>query len=72
MVSFIALGLFILTWSCGNLSMFVANQYRIRVESSPSPAPISTYGGLEAVLIGGSEEGGGVVDFVNNTFLVTQ
>lgn len=52
--------------------MFVANQYRIRVESSPSPAPISTYGGLEAVLIGGSEEGGGVVDFVNNTFLVTQ
>lgn len=47
---------------------FIANQFRVRVESSPSPAPISTYGGLEAVLIG-EVAGGGEI---NNTFLVTQ
>jgi len=45
-------------------SHIVANQYRIRIESSPSPAPISTYGGLEAVMIGH--------DYINETFMVTQ
>lgn len=54
----------------------VANQYRIRVESSPSPAPISTYGGLEAIVIGESadDEDQHVMQqqLVNSTFLVTQ
>lgn len=42
----------------------LANQYRLTLESSPSSAPISTYGGIEAVLIGH--------DFINETFLITK
>lgn len=52
----------------------IANQYKIRVESSPSPAPISTYGGLEVIVIGsnGLEHGDNGAELVNSTFLVTQ
>ncbi len=46
--------------------LFAANQYKITLESSPPlGVPISTYGGVEAIVINGND------DF-NETHLITQ
>ena len=42
---------------------FCANQFKISLDSSPSPAPISTYGGIEVLI--------STRDGLNESFLIT-
>jgi hypothetical protein len=41
-----------------------AHQYHIRVDSSPSPVPVTSYGKIQLTLIGDSD--------INETFTLTQ
>lgn len=43
---------------------FCAHQYHVRVESSPSPVPVTSYGKIQLTLIGDSD--------INETFTLTQ
>jgi len=46
------------------MHLIAAHQYHVRVESSPSPAPVTSYGKIQLTLIGESD--------INETFTLTQ
>jgi hypothetical protein len=46
------------------MHMIAAHQYHVRVESSPSPVPVTSYGKIQLTLVGESD--------INETFTLTQ
>jgi hypothetical protein len=44
--------------------LIAAHQYHVRVESSPSPVPVTSYGKIQLTLVGDSD--------INETFTLTQ
>jgi hypothetical protein len=47
-----------------NSNLTAAHQYHVKVESSPNPIPVTSYGKIQLTLIGNSD--------INETFALTQ